>query len=230
MHQSINKNKIYFYLIIILFLSSITNISIEKNLKDQLRIKYLKFSGIEENQEIMIKQELENIIGKNIFRVDKEYILKKLEQFKYLEKINIHKKLPSELNINLYITKIIGETYRNGKKYYVGENKKFISSDNFQDVKKNPIIFGEFSADEYINLLDELKNNNVEIKNIKNFFYHKSGRWDFQNYSNEIILLPLNEYKNVIKLYKKFLNLDNKKKINSIDLRVKNQISLIYEK
>tara|TARA_B100000029_G_scaffold310860_1_gene303384 strand:+ start:2951 stop:3643 length:693 start_codon:yes stop_codon:yes gene_type:complete len=230
MHQSINKNKIYFYLIIILFLSSITNISIEKNLKDQLRIKYLKFSGIEENQEIMIKQELENIIGKNIFRVDKEYILKKLEQFKYLEKINIHKKLPSELNINLYITKIIGETYRNGKKYYVGENKKFISSDNFQDVKKNPMIFGEFSADEYINLLDELKNNNVEIKNIKNFFYHKSGRWDFQNYSNEIILLPLNEYKNAIKLYKKFLNLDNKKKINSIDLRVKNQISLIYEK
>ena len=230
MHQSINKNKIYFYLIIILFLSSITNISIEKNLKDQLRIKYLKFSGIEENQEIMIKQELENIIGKNIFRVDKEYILKKLEQFKYLEKINIHKKLPSELNINLYITKIIGETYRNGKKYYVGENKKFISSDNFQDIKKNPMIFGEFSADEYINLLDELKNNNVEIKNIKNFFYHKSGRWDFQNYSNEIILLPLNEYKNAIKLYKKFLNLDNKKKINSIDLRVKNQISLIYEK
>ena len=230
MHQSINKNKIYFYLIIILFLSSITNISIEKNLKDQLRIKYLKFSGIEENQEIMIKQELENIIGKNIFWVDKEYILKKLEQFKYLEKINIHKKLPSELNINLYITKIIGETYRNGKKYYVGENKKFISSDNFQDIKKNPMIFGEFSADEYINLLDELKNNNVEIKNIKNFFYHKSGRWDFQNYSNEIILLPLNEYKNAIKLYKKFLNLDNKKKIKSIDLRVKNQISLIYEK
>ena len=67
MHQSINKKKIYFYLLILLFLSTSFNFNAINILKNTNLIKSIEIEGISGKEKNLLRNELQIFFDKNIF-------------------------------------------------------------------------------------------------------------------------------------------------------------------
>ena len=230
MHQSINKKKIYFYLFIFFFISTVFNFNIYKNFNESVLIKTLHIEGIERYEKKLVNDELKYFLNKNIFFLDKYLILEKLEKFNFLEEIKIQKIFPSEININLKKTKFLGSTIINGKKFYIGNNGKFINSKQIKIEKNLPLIFGKFKIDEFLELQNILEEKQIDVKKIVKYYYYRSKRWDFQNQDGLLVMLPSKNIKNSLKIYKKMISNVNLSSIKIVDLRVPSQIILTNEK
>ena len=123
MHQSINKKKIYFYLSLLFLITTIVNYSFIETFKKFVEVKSISIDGLNSSEEILIEKKLNILIGKNIFFLNHNNILKKIDDIKFLENVNIRKIFPSKLKIILEKTNLIGSTYVNGKKFYIGKIK-----------------------------------------------------------------------------------------------------------
>ena len=75
MHQSINKKKIYFYLLILIFLSTIFNLNVINLLKNTNLVKSIEIEGISKKEQNLLRNELQIFFNKNIF------LLKKIKLF-----------------------------------------------------------------------------------------------------------------------------------------------------
>ena len=229
MRQSINKKKIYFYLSLLFFITTIVNHSFVETFKKFVEVKSISIDGLNLSEEILIERKLNILIGQNIFFLNDNNILKKVDDIKFLENINIKKIFPSKLKIILEKTNLVGSTYVNGKKFYIGKNQKLIPVHQVQNTLNLPVVFGKFKVSEYLELLNLLDKYNIEKIEIDNFFYYNNGRWDFKNKNGLHVMLSSNNLEKSIEFYKKFLKLNVSKKIKSIDLRIPNQISIIHE-
>ena len=169
-----------------------------------------------------ILTQINYLFDKNIFFIKKNYVLENLTDLNFLENIEIKKNYPSTILIKATKTNIIGMTYLNQKKYYVGLNGRFIYSENLSVEKKVPLIFGVFQISEYIELLSILKKQNINAELISKFYFHKNKRWDLYFKDNTIIKLPNTKIEKAIENYK---NLKKDMKPNTIiDLRIANRI------
>lgn len=221
-----SKYKFYLYLIFFIFLSSIFNFKFLDNYQELFTLKKININGISNYEKRKIEKELNNFQNTNIFKLGKDKVLKNLNQFNYLENIYINKIIPSSINVNLSKTSIIGKTIRNGETFYIGNNRKFINSNELSDTIETASVFGNFKMEEYINLLNILKNNKLNIKNIKNYNYYKNKRWDLLFFNGLTLKLPSKKLEESIQIYNKLLDNGNLTNIKIIDLRVTNQIIL----
>ena len=226
MLQSINKYKLYLYFFFFISLSSIFNFQILENYKNKFSITKININGLSYNEKKIIETELNNFKNINILKLDKEIIFEKLNKFNFLERIYVNKVLPSTININLTKTDIIGKTIRNGKNFYIGQNGKFINSEQLLEKNITTNVFGDFNTDEFLNLQKILKNHQVNFKKIENYFYFKNKRWDLL-FSNGVTLkLPPKNIEKSVQIYKQLSNNGNLMNTKIIDLRVHNQIVL----
>ena len=169
-----------------------------------------------------ILTQINYLFDKNIFFIKKNHVLENLTDLNFLENIEIKKNYPSTILIKATKTNIIGMTYLNQKKYYVGLNGRFIYSENLSVEKKVPLIFGIFQISEYIELLSILKKQNINAESISKFYFHKNKRWDLYFKDNTIIKLPNTKIEKAIENYK---SLKKDIKPNTIiDLRIANRI------
>tara|TARA_A100001035_G_C27714974_1_gene469046 strand:+ start:98 stop:715 length:618 start_codon:yes stop_codon:yes gene_type:complete len=169
-----------------------------------------------------ILTQINYLFDKNIFFIKKNHVLENLTDLNFLENIEIKKSYPSTILIKATKTNIIGMTYLNQKKYYVGLNGRFIYSENLSVEKKVPLIFGIFQISEYIELLSILKKQNINAELISKFYFHKNKRWDLYFKDNMIIKLPNTKIEKAIENYK---SLEKDIKPNTIiDLRIANRI------
>ena len=169
-----------------------------------------------------ILTQINYLFDKNIFFIKKNHVLENLTDLNFLENIEIKKNYPSTILIKATKTNIIGMTYLNQKKYYVGLNGRFIYSENLSVKKKVPLIFGIFQISEYIELLSILKKQNINAELISKFYFHKNKRWDLYFKDNTIIKLPNTKIEKAIENYK---SLKKDMKPNTIiDLRIANRI------
>ena len=229
MHQSINKKKIYFYLLILLFLSTIFNFKLINIFKNTNLIKSIEIQGIGVKDQNLLKKELQIFFDKNIFFVEKKKIIYSLNKFNFLKDFNIKKIFPSKLLITAEKTNFLATTFINGEKFYIGNNGKFTSVLETEYEKNLPIIFGKFSIKEFLELRDILLKEKVNPNNIEKYFYHMSKRWDLQKNNGLIIKLPSKNISDSLKIYNK---LKDNKKLNSakiVDLRISERIVLNYE-
>ena len=228
MHQLINKNKIYFYIFSLIILSSILNIKLMEFLTQQFLIKEINI--INDNSEIRrnIINKTESLKNINIFQVKKGDIEIQLGDLNYLEQINIKKNYPFTLIIEASKTKLLGITYIDEKKYYVGNNGEFISTEKISNNKNLPIIFGEFEISHYFNLIKNLKKQNIDHKLISKYYFHKNKRWDLYFDNNILIKLPNKNLSDAINLYKIFKTNNEIKPNMIIDLRIQNRVIINY--
>ena len=226
MPQSISKSKIYLYLFFLIFLSSIFNFKIIKSYNDKFSLKTININGLSHNEKKNIEIELNKLKNINIFKLTEDKVLEKLAKFNFLEKINVNKIIPSSININLSKTSIVGSTLKDGEKYFIGENKQLIHSDQLNELIDIAVVFGDFQIEDYLNLLKVLKKHKLDIKNIKNFYYFKNKRWDLL-FSNGLLLkLPSYNIEKSFEVFKGLLDTNNLKNIKVVDLRVNNQVIL----
>ena len=226
MLQSINKKKIYFYLVSFLFISTIFNNNLISNLKNVFKIREVEVENVKKEINENILSNTSFLKGENIFFVNKNFLIERLDKLKFIENISIKKKYPSIINIQAKETDLIAITYFNQKKYFVGQNGNFIIAKQISNKKKLPTIFGKFEPDDYIFLQRELLNQKIDLDEITRYYFHKNKRWDLYFANNIIIQLPNKNISEAINLFKKFRSKNNINSNTIIDLRIKNRLIL----
>ena len=229
MHQSINKKKIYFYLFTFIFLNTIFNFKQMSNISNIFKLKNISINGLEIKEENSLRNDLELFKNQNIFFIKNNQVYSILNNSKQIETFKIKKIFPSELNIDIKKTSYVGKTFKNGREYLIGNNKKFIEQKKINIHPNVPFVFGNFSIEEFLILQNNLKDNNFNLKEIKSYYYFKSSRWDLNKEDNITIKLPFSNYDQSLKQYK-ILEDEGKIYKNSIvDLRVPKKIIISYK-
>ena len=224
MLPSISKHKLYLYLFFLVFLSSIFNFKFLENYQDIFNLKSININGVSYKEKKYIEEELNKLKNISIFNIKENNVLEILTNFNFIETIHVKKIIPSSININLSKTSILAKTFINGEEFYIGENGKFINSNQIFENYKTATVFGEFKISEFINLYNILNNQQLEIENIEQYYYFKNRRWDLV-FSNGLVLkLPSKNKSDSIKIYKQLIDNDNLINTKIIDLRVFNQI------
>ena len=229
MHQLINKNKIYFYIFSFLFLTTISNESLIKKLKNYFLITSIEVKTERNEIKEEISSKINYLFYKNILSIKKKPTIKILDELNILESIKIKKKYPSTLIIEAKKTDLLGITFINEKKYYVGKNGKFIKSEEIIKQNNLPFIFGKFDIKNYLSLISILSHQNINFDKITKYYYHKNKRWDLYFDNNILVKLPSKETDDALKLYNNFIKEKKLKSKMIIDLRIPQRIITSYE-
>ena len=229
MHQQIDKKHRYILLIIIfLFLTTVSNLRLNKNIKNLSNINNIEVVGLSDSLNQQIKERISSAINQNIYFISENYIKESLDEYKYLESYDVFKVFPSKLMINLKQTNFLANTIKDNKKFIVGSNGKLIDDKTLNLNLNLPNIFGNFSKKDFISFFDIIKDSKFNYSEIKDIFFFKSGRWDIKTKFGILIKLPKNEIKIALD---KAQNIINNPEINYkvIDLRIANQVILSDE-
>ena len=224
MHQLISKKRIYFYLLILLLLSSTFNFNIISKFKKLNLINNINIVGLNNKETAILEKNLEIFKKRNIFFINKKEIDQRLNENSFLDNYTIIKILPSKLLVRVKKTEFIGSTIFEGEKYYIGKNGKLTNVSLVEKQSNLPQIFGNFQVNELLKLHKILNLHNIDIKKIQKYYYFKSNRWDIEYGNNTIVMLPSFNLEKSLKNYKSFIKSEKIRPGQIIDLRVKNKI------
>ena len=219
MQLRLNK-KIFFYVFLIVFLSTVNNkffSEIKFKIIDEITIK-----GLEGKEKRDLLNSLELLNLKNIFFLNKFELIKKLDANELIENYTVFKRYPSSLEIRINKTKFLANVFKDGKFFVLGSNGKLIET-----ISKNnnlPNIFGDYNKDSFFSLLKSIKKSNFELSEIKNLYFFKSARWDIETNDNMIIKLPKKNLENSLNLSLDLISSDKFKNIKILDLRQDKQV------
>ena len=209
-------NKIILYIILFFFLVSINNRNLGRI--DFFEIKNIKFTG----HKIFDENELKNYKFINIFNLNKDLIKNQIYQNNKIETLEIFKKYPSELIINIKKTNFLANLNIEGKIYFIGTNHKFIQSD-FIDPSL-PTVFGKSSIEDFFRLYEYISNSDLKFTDIKYLYFYPSKRWDLEFKNGNILKLPFIITKNTLSHYFEISQSEKFKKKKIFDMRIKNQL------
>ena len=224
MLQSISKKRIYFYLLILLVLSSTFNFNIISKLKKLNLINTINIVGLNNKETAILEKNLEIFKKRNIFFINKKEIDQRLTKNSFLENYTIIKILPSKLLVRVKKTEFVGSTIFEGEKYYIGKNGKLTNISLVENQFDLPQVFGNFQVNELLKLHKILNLHNIDIKKIQKYYYFKSNRWDIEYDNNVIVMLPSFNLEKSLKNYKFFIQSEKIRPGQIIDLRMKNKI------
>ena len=224
MLQSISKKRIYFYLLILLVLSSTFNFNIISKLKKLNLINNINIVGLNNKETAILEKNLEIFKKRNIFFINKKEIDQRLNENSFLDNYTIIKILPSKLLVRVKKTEFVGSTIFEGEKYYIGKNGKLTNISLVENQFNLPQVFGNFQVNELLKLHKILNLHNIDIKKIQKYYYFKSNRWDIEYDNNTIVMLPSFNLEKSLKNYKSFIKSEKIRPGQIIDLRMKNKI------
>ena len=221
MHQRKSKKVLVYFFLLIIF-SSISNNSIN-NFKLN-KIQKINISGLNDNDNQKLLNEIKNISLENIFFINKSEILKLIKKNTLIERYEVFKKYPSTININIEKTNFHAKVNINGKTFLIGSNGKLTYSKS--EYSELPYIFGKPNINEFLKFKKNIDESKFSYKQIKDLFFFPSNRWDIKLKSNILIKLPNNFTYETLDYLHEFLENYKGKNFNIIDARIKNQIIL----
>ena len=229
MLQLKSKKKIYVYLIFFLILSTTSNYNFSNFFKKTFEIKEIYISGLDNEQNNKILYKIKKLNPKNIFSIDKNKIVKIIENNNLVEKYNIKIKYPDILLIDLFKTTIIGKVNFFDEEYFIGSNGKKIPNSDIKTINDVPLLEGTFDINEYIKLTEKIKKSDLLLNEIESMYFHKNKRWDIKTKSGFLIMLPQENINKKISIANELILNNTLKKFNKIDLRIKNKVITSYE-
>ena len=222
MHQLIDKkNKIIIYLILLIILSTVTNKSLENQDSYPIIVNKINVLGLSDNNNLKIKNELGDLLSKNIFLITKDNINKKISQYNLIEEYSVKKIYPTQIDIKIKQTKFIAKIAGNNN-FLIGTNGKLISNESTSE--ELPFLFGNFNSENFIIFQKIINNSKFNFKNFRSIIIYPSNRWDIQTTEGILIKLPEKNLVNALKIAHKIINNDKFKDGKIIDLRIFNQI------
>ena len=223
MHQQIDKKrKLYIYLFLLIFLTTINNLPLINSGYLKLKINQIKVSGLSDENNFKILKDLDELISQNIFFVNKYYFLSILEKNNLIHSFKIKKIYPNSIEVKIRKADLLAITNFNEKKFFIGSNGKLIDYDSSNT--NLPYVFGKVKTVDFINFVKIIEQSKFNFKEISEMYFYPSGRWDIKNKHGILFKLPK---KNLIKsLNIAYRIIDNEKLKNSkvIDLRISNHI------
>ena len=187
MHQRTSK-KIIIYLFIFFTLVTITNRNLTNNF---YLIKEFNINGLNTIETKKIYYFLNIFKNINIFLFDKQNISEKIYSYKIVEKLNVFKKYPSTLNIEIKKTKFLAMTKKDKSNYFIGANGNLIKKVDSAN-SDLPFIFGNVETDDFLNFKEIIDNSNFKFNDIENLYYFKSNRWDVKMKNGLTLKMPPN--------------------------------------
>ena len=211
--------RFFIYFIIVIFLTSINNYNLYN--KKIFNIDRVEVNGFSEKKNIMIKNEIKNILGKNIFLIKKNYF-KKLFNRNDTKDLIIKKVYPNKLIINFIPSKPICIILLKDRKIILGDNGKKLNIETIE--KKLPKVYGSKDFSNILKVTNMLKLSKLDYDKINEIVFFKSGRFDINLEDKTLIKFPIRYTKEIIN-YSSYL-LNDKRFVNSkvIDLRLENKI------
>ena len=217
------RNKPIFLIILFILLS--TFISQNKFATNKFKIKEIKI----ENNKILKDRELINTFSflnsKNIIFLNTYDLKKNVDQYSFIEKIEIKKIFPDKLVIKVFEKEPIAILIdKHKKKFYLGKKIDLI---NFRKIKKYenlPVVNGD--AKSFKILFNNLIKINFPIEQIQSYYYFNFDRWDIELTDKKILKMPA---KNYTESAINFMNIKDKanfEKYKIFDYRLKNQLIL----
>lgn len=225
MHHQISK-KIFIYFLILFFLGTINNLSINKF--NFPKIKNIKITGLEDNHNLDLLKELNIINQKNIFFLNKNKIRDTINSNNLVERYYIFRKYPSSLEIKIDKAKFLANTIIEENIFFLGSNGKLIQSKS-PDINL-PFLFGNPSSDEFFRFKKKIDESRFEYENVNKIFFFPSKRWDVEIKDGILIKLPKVNQDKALNLSFDILSSDNFENVKTIDARVKNQIILTNDR
>ena len=219
------KRNILFYLLILLFLSTINSLKFnnEKNYKFFL-INEIEISGLDKIAKHKLLYELNKFKKQNIFLVNKKDIKYIFNKNNFIKDFKIEKQYPNKIKITINEASFIALISKKDKKYFLTDHGKLVLFDEQLNQNLLPIIYGVDAEKYYFKFNNSLKKNNFDLNLIKKYYFFQSNRWDILLTNELIIKFPINHLDEAIKLVNKLMKDPNFQKIKIIDLRIKDKI------
>lgn len=221
----VNKYK---WLLLLLFLFLLTTFNFNNsnllNLFFKIKnVEYVKTSYVEEN----IKSEvIDFVLNKNLFLIDKKQIKDLFSRSIWVERIEIKKKFPNQLNILITEYFPIAYFVKNNQMYIINNNfKSSVISNNINTANLLKIENTDKEI-EYKLFLQELKKHTDLYASLEEVRFIYKDRWDLKLNNGTLIKLgtySLGEQLNNIKIVSK------KNNLKLIDLRTKDRVIISNE-
>ena len=214
------STKIIFYFFLLIIVSSINNFELNSIKLD--KIKNIKISGLDNEENKILLNEIRNLKLENIFSLNVLELKKILSANTLIEKYNVFRIYPSTLVVEIQKTNFLAKINYENKIYLVGSNGK-LSDNNISKIKL-PYIFGKPDIEEFLKFKKIIDDSKFSYNQIKNIFYFQSKRWDVELENNILLKLPKNKIKNSLDNSFEFILYNNYRNNKIIDTRVENQI------
>ena len=216
------KNKIYIYLFIFFLLSTFNNIQLVNSDFFKFNVDQIKVSGLSEENNLQISDEIKNLLIKNIFLIKKEVLLKTLVKNNLISSFEIKKIYPNTIQVKIKKTEFLGITNIDGNFFFIGSNGKFIDYENTKKIP--PYVFGKVDPYSFIEFVKIIKKSKFDLNTVKEFYFFPSERWDIKTKDNKLFKLPSENLELKLNLIYSVLKNEEFKDKKIIDLRFSNKI------
>ena len=228
LQQIDKKKKLFIYLFLLLLLTTFNNLSLSKSEYLKLNINQVKVSGLSSENNLKISEQFNKLVyQKNIFFINKDFLVSILEKNNLIHSFKVKKIYPNSIEVNIKKTELLAITNQNKKKFFIGANGKLINFKSFD--KSLPYVFGKVKIENFINFTKIIIKSKFNFEEISELYFFPSGRWDIKSTKGILIRLPET---NLLKA----LNLAHQITINEIfnndkviDLRIHNRVISTHE-
>ena len=217
------KKKLFIYLFLMIFLTTINNLSLSNSGYLKLKINQIKVYGLNDEDNFNISEEFQRLISqKNLFFINKDYFVNVLEKNNLVHSFKVRKIYPNSIEVQIQKTKFLAVTNYNEKNFFIGSNGKLI---NFQSSDKNlPYVFGKIKIEEFIKFKKIVVNSKFNFEEISELYFFPSGRWDIKTNKGILIKLPQKNLLKLLNLSHDLIANENFKNNKVIDLRIYNSV------
>ena len=219
------KIKVFFYLFLLMLLSTI-NISANKSENYSiLSIKKINVTGLSDLNNLKVEKSLRSSLLKNIFFIKKENLAEILDKNNLIESSYIRKIYPDSLSVNIHKTVFLAITNQGTGKFIIASNGKLISLNDINFLpQKLPFVFGKVNNEYFINLKKIIDDSKISYEEIEKFYFHPSNRIDIKMKDGILIKLPYKNLPEALRLADLIKKNDNFKNNKILDLRITNHI------
>ena len=228
--QEGKKNKIFFFIFLLVFFSSINNKLFSEKKGSILKINEIKVNGLTDEEKIKLTQEFKAIFLENIFLISQKNFTNILNKNNLIQSFSVKKKYPNSILINIKKANFLAITNINNKKYLVGSNGKLIDYGRINNhEKKLPFIFGKVDYLDFIYFKRIVDKSEFNYKNITSFYHFPNNRWDIKTKNDILIKLPEKNFLNALNFASKIIYNDKFNNNKVIDLRISNHMIISNE-
>jgi len=228
LQQIDKKKKLFIYLFLLLLLTTFNNLSLSNSEYLKLNINQVKVSGLTSENNLKISKQFNKLVyQKNIFFINKDFLVSILEKNNLIHSFKVKKIYPNSIEVNIKKTELLAITNQNKKKFFIGANGKLINFKSFD--KSLPYVFGKVKIENFINFTKIIIKSKFNFEEISELYFFPSGRWDIKSTKGILIKLPETNLLKALNLAHQITINDIFKNDKVIDLRIHNRVLSTHE-
>ena len=220
MLQKIDKKKyIFFYLIILIILSSIHNSNFKYN--NLFTIKKIEVVGLNKTDNSFLENKLANLVGSNIFVLNKKSF-ELINSVNLIKNYNVKKIYPNKVKVYLESAVAISVIKNSNELVILGNNGKII---DLKTLPKNiPEVTGTSDMKKVFQTIEIFNKSDLDIKSIKKINFFPSKRIDIELENKKKVRFPINFTIDDLNFGFRVINDEKFNQSRIIDLRVPNKV------